>query len=166
MGIDYSFSLGIGFTVDPEELSEALRKIHAKEVPEKFHMEDRFDPKTGAKVGQEKVIDEEATIAWFVGKEEYEYEQEFLEAFFESRGMAYSDNGGMSEADVAYITVPVKHTGEDDFDGGRVFTGSSILYSVATSKSTQSTLKKIKAFLKKLGLDVGEPKIFIESRVS
>jgi hypothetical protein len=30
MGIDYSFALGIGFTVDPEELSEALRNDNAR----------------------------------------------------------------------------------------------------------------------------------------
>jgi hypothetical protein len=166
MSIDFSFALGIGFTVDPEELSEALRKANTKVVPEKFHMEDRFDPKTGAKLAPVKVVDEDETVSWFVGKEEFEYEDEFLEEFFNRKGMTYSDNSGMSEASVAYVTVPVKHTGEDDFDDGNITCGSSIAYSVATSKSTQNCLKKIKKFLQSLGLEVGEPKIFVESRVS
>lgn len=155
MGIDYSFALGIGFTVDPEELSEALRKDNTKLIPEKSHMEDRFDPKTGPKLASVKVVDEDETVSWFIGEEEFEYENEFLEEFFHRKGMAYSDDSGMSEASVAYVTVPVKHTGEDEFDGGRVNCGSSIAYSVATSKSTQNGLKKIKKFLQSLGLEVG-----------
>lgn len=165
MGIDYSFSIGIGYVVSYDSLVEALEPWAVK-TEDDFHMEDRFDPKTGKKIGQEKVVDFEGETTYKLGKKKFEYEDEFLEALFDSFGAEYSNDGGMSEATVAYITVKTEHTGEDDFDGGRVFAGSSILFSEAMATKTKAALKKLAKQLTKMGLEPGEAKIFIENSVS
>src|SRR5271157_2382087 len=55
MGIDYTANLVYGFEIDEDEVQGIWRKT--EKDPGEFHMEDRFDPKTGNKIKQEKVWD-------------------------------------------------------------------------------------------------------------
>lgn len=50
--------IAIGFEFSSEELAD----VFGEQVVEESHMEDRFDQRTGKKVGQVKVVDEEARI--------------------------------------------------------------------------------------------------------
>lgn len=57
MGMSFSFYLRVGFELSEDE---ALAPFYHKEITEDeglFHLEDRFDPKTGSKVAPEKVWD-------------------------------------------------------------------------------------------------------------
>src|SRR5881628_730959 len=60
MGIDYRVKIGIGFHYDQ---AEALRPF-AREWPEESGWEDRFDPRTGAKLAPVRVIVKRAKIEY------------------------------------------------------------------------------------------------------
>ena len=57
MGIDYSFDLCFGYKVDYEDVVDALATVKHTKTDGVFHMEDRFDPRTGQKLKQVKVWD-------------------------------------------------------------------------------------------------------------
>jgi len=57
MGVDYSQAVKIGFLFSIEDIDEKF----AVTVPEQFHMEERFDPKTGVKITPVKIIDRRET---------------------------------------------------------------------------------------------------------
>jgi Domain of unknown function (DUF4419) len=64
MGIDYTASLVYGFEIDEDDVQRIWRK--SEKDPGEFHMEDRFDPKTGKKIKQEKVWDRKpSTKSWY-----------------------------------------------------------------------------------------------------
>ena len=57
MGIDYGFDLCFGYKVDYEDVINALATVKHTKTDGVFHMEYRFDPKTGQKLDQIKVWD-------------------------------------------------------------------------------------------------------------
>ena len=66
MSIDHNASLGLGWVFTREELN----KNFEVEVAEEFHMEDRFDSKTGQKLAPVKVIDRVGgNVLMFEGEE-------------------------------------------------------------------------------------------------
>ena len=64
MGIDYRYSLCMGFEIPAAMVEDSYLK--EDKIPGTFHMEDRFDPKTGVKLTAEKVWDKKATtVIWY-----------------------------------------------------------------------------------------------------
>jgi len=163
MGIDYSFSLDIGYKISGEDLPDSMRKL----TEEKSHMEDRFDPKTGKKLAPAKVVDEEGGLECFLldGKE-IEDTYELAEALADKLGCDVDCEHGYSGEDFSItFSLQLERTDEDDCDWGRVAIGSSILFDEATSAKARAALKKLGKDLKKLGIDPGPAKIMIGSSV-
>jgi hypothetical protein len=48
MGIDYTFYLRVGYTLNQDDVMKPYSSLHE----EKFHYEDRFDPKSGKNLSQ------------------------------------------------------------------------------------------------------------------
>jgi hypothetical protein len=67
MSTNYSFRLSVGFEIGYDQ----ILKKYGKYLPEMSHMEDRFDPRTGKKSGQEKVVDHEAGVRVVIGGESF-----------------------------------------------------------------------------------------------
>jgi len=161
MGIDYSASLGIGFVVSNDD----LLKPFTVETEEKFHMEDRFDPKTGKKLAPVKVIDEEGGETYEFEGERYEDTYELFDAMGKKLGCEIANQGGYSNGETLYVFVDgVEHTGEDDCDDGRFSVGTSVLFDeVARQKSA---LDKLAKAFKKYGIDLGPAKVFVAWDIS
>ncbi len=58
MGTDYTFNLAISFKFIEKDLVKAF----GRKTIEQSHHEERFDPKTGKKIDDELVIDEEEEL--------------------------------------------------------------------------------------------------------
>lgn len=158
MGIDYSFYLAIGFIVDKQEL---LRPF-ATEVKEQFHMEDRFDPKTGVKLEPVKVIDSDGGTQYSLDGQIFDENSEYevLEGLEDLLGCSITLGGGYSDNKTAYVSVNFETTGEDDVDEGRVSVGPSVTFEeVAKAQVRALDLKKR---LNELGVkSLGKPKVYI-----
>ncbi len=159
MGISYSFCLGIGFTVDFDTLGNCFRQV----VDEVFHMEDCYDSKTGQKLEPVKIVDKKTEDCFVFENETFDYASDVGIQIALKLGCEYSDNGGMGEPTLAYFTVPLDHTDDDDIDQGNITVSSSILYDQATSTKTKQAVKKLGQALKEFGLNPSQAKILVRS---
>jgi hypothetical protein len=142
MGMNWDWSLVVGFVVDTDDLLMPFKQ----EVEESSHLEDRFDPYTGAKLSdQVKVIDQKAGEKYFLDGVSYDDESEFVEA------LAHEAN--------CEITLH-----------GDFCTGEGMTYSIEPKRSCQESLtfKEIaelapeaerirQVFKVRFGVDLGEP---------
>ncbi len=160
MGIDYSFSLAVGFVVAMDSLVKPF--IVKKE--EKFHMEDRFDPKTGKKIGQAKVVDQSAEEEYAYKGETYECRYEMFEALEVDLDCSINSGGGYSDGKTAYISVEFE-TDDSGEDYGRVCVGGKATFEeVAKCKKKCADLKKT---LTKLGVSsLGEAMVYVSPNIS
>lgn len=158
MSIDYSFGLMVGFRFSPGELDD----VFGKKVPEKSHMEDRFDPKTGKKLAPEKVVDREAGLVYvFQGKEledgEYHVYEELANAIAGHVGCNY-DISGCDGNDMVIFGPSIKYM-EEGTDWGHIGTSGPLPLDAVVKAAPK--LKQIATKLKKLGLVPGKAGIFI-----
>ena len=65
MGMRWATSLVVGFVVDREELEDPFKR----KMPAETHLEDRYDARTGKKVGQVTVVDKEVREDFFFNEE-------------------------------------------------------------------------------------------------
>ena len=72
MSTEYSFHVAVGYEVSFKELARG----RLKRLREKSRLEDRFDPRTGKKTGQEKVVEREAGTYLVIGDDSYSIEFE------------------------------------------------------------------------------------------
>lgn len=118
MGINYSISLAVGYVLTYDELFDPFT-VRTGEVA---HMEDRYDPKTGAKLLPEKVIDSPAREAIIVdGKEWDDYHAiEFICDKLGDVRYWMRDDGGDTEYIIGVDLGEISPSGVDK-DWGRVF---------------------------------------------
>ncbi len=121
MGIDYGADIGIGYIINLDDLLAPFRV----ETEEKFHLEDRFDQKTGKKLEPAKVVDVEAGEAFVFEGQTYEEGYELYEAMAEKLNCSIQNTGGYTDGETLFVTVHAEYTCEDGCDGGRFFVGSS-----------------------------------------
>lgn len=159
MGIDYSVNLGIGYIIDSEDLFAPFRV----DIPEKSHMEDRFDPKTGKKIAPVKVVDEEACEEYEYKGKRYEDVYDLSHALAKDLECGISNNGGYSDGDTYYVTVDVA-TDDSGLEEGRFIVGGAAKFDDVTAMRAQLT--KLKKAFKKLGIDLGEAKVFPQWDIS
>lgn len=76
MGIDIDQSISIGFVLEEDE----IKQVFGVATPEVSHMEDRFDPKTGAKLEPKKVIDTHSYTTFTLENKKFDGEYELMEA--------------------------------------------------------------------------------------
>lgn len=150
MGIDCCFHIGFGYTVNAEDVYSKYRIT----FPEESHMEDRFDPKTGRLVGQEKVIDEFETTTYTFDSRHCEEEEDLEGALAD-----HLDCDVRVHGDTMFFTVNVKQTGEDEFAVDDAVTTGSVLFKDV--KGLDSKLKKLADRMKKLGIKPGKAKVFV-----
>jgi len=117
MGIDYTVRLAVGFRISDAD----LMKRFAKKEPEKSHMEKRFDPKTGKRLKDEKVIDYEGGEFLYDidGKEETD-ETSLLEQICEKIGGKVTyvfDGTGYNDVTEYIIGPDLPEVGEAYEDG-------------------------------------------------
>ncbi len=161
MGIDYSAEILVGFTLD----AETVHKVFQVKTPGKFHMEDRFDPKTGAKLKSEKVWDEHPeTRLMYKGEEYYQFEgfEELLEELIDCQ---VSTIGSYPCGKLEYVfhpAMPSPSNGGEDM--GKVTFGPSYWYKDLLP--LEPRFRRIKAALKKIELDVGEPEVKLSVTIS
>lgn len=150
MGIDYTIHLAVGFRISEEELVEAF-SVRTEEVS---HMEKRFDPRTGERLADEKVVDRKAgtTLMWDgedIGDEIELAEQVAKKAGCEYWGHGAPQYGGATE----YIFGPKFET-TPSLDEGKVTCGGAV--ELGTFIDATFNLNEIKHALEALGLKPGK----------
>ncbi len=154
MGISYSANIFLGYVMSVED----VQKPFVIKTEGKFHMEDRFDPKTGDKVKTVKIWDEKPSKGLFYKGQEFEMHEGFEELLEELLDCRVTLSGSFCTGDFQYIIHPEMPSpssgGEDE---GRVTFGPS--YWFKDFLSLEIRLKRIKGALQKLGLAPGEPEV-------
>jgi hypothetical protein len=127
-------------------------------------MEDRFDQKSGKKLASVKVVDSEAGEKYvFEGKDFDDDQYEFLDMLAGKLKCSIANGGGYSNGETLYISVDFD-VANDGTDEGRVTCGGS-----ASIKNIAKAIKQAEALKKKLaklGVKVGEPRVFIQPDIS
>jgi hypothetical protein len=168
MGINYTASLVYGYEIDENTVQAIWKK--SKKDPGEFHMEDRFDTKTGQKLKQEKVWDRKPSIdTWYEmdGKVVEEPDPEDWEGFLsEIVGCHVTLSGSFPSGELSYVfrvNNSVGYKNADDY-------GHITIYNNAITQAELGRLMpaamELKARLQKLGLQVNDPKIFITMMIS
>lgn len=167
MSCSYAFYLRVGFEIPTEELKKVF--VHKTVVHEEgaFHMEDRFDPKTGAKLAPVQVWDKRSktkTDRWWVidGKRYEDWEDEIMTRVFakllgcnvDNYWQAYGSDGGGS---FGFYPHP---PGDVDVDSGK-FSISNTSMSYQQVKELEPKLIELKQKLLDLGINPGEATIFL-----
>ncbi len=160
MGIDYSFSLAVGFVVEMDSFTKPFIVV----AEEKSHMEDRFDPKSGKKLAPVKVIDQAEEQAYVYKGTTYEDQFELLEALEEDLGCSINNGGGYLDGKTAYISVNFE-TDDSGEDYGRVCVGGKATFAeISACKVKCVALKKA---LSKLGVSsLGETMVYVSPNIS
>lgn len=154
MSTDTDNYVVVGFVIDVQ----CFFKPFFRARKEKWHMEDRFSPKTGKIVGQEKVVDVEAGCdVVFLDKvyagpkspDDYwcpdprEVDDVFV-ALEEHLDASLNVSGNYAEGGPFFVNV----------ESGRLKTKEGVV-DIAAAHDSLSDLKRIEKKLKKLGIDPG-----------
>lgn len=163
MGIDYTFYLRVGFSLDQEDVEKAYSAFHE----EKFHYEDHFDPKNGNKLKPMKIFDE---VGGFYLLVEYEGEiyEDILELvqetdFFHKKfdcevSIPFDCRDNANE-----INFYLETSNPEAIGCGRVNVSNTNI-PISRIEDNKEKLFELKAKLEKeFNIYVGEPRIFIES---
>ncbi len=145
MGHEYSSSVVIGFTMDQDDFLMPFKTT----TEEKFHMEERFDQKTGKKLKPTKVIDEESIEAYLVDGVTHEDSYDALDALATIVDCNISSHGNACTGEYFMVGIEPKYAcvGEDEVP-------------LTEIPKLMEDCKRIKAiFSKKFGTDLGEPVI-------
>lgn len=168
MGIDYSCSLVYGFEFDQKEVEGLFCKKNKD--PGSFHMEDRFDAKTGAKVAPEKVWDKKpSTEKWYEidGEKFDDIDSEEWEKILEEKlGCHVEMFGSWPSGELTYvfhINPSVGWKEADDY--GKVTVYNNVIGQDELAEMMPEAMK-LKSKLKEMGLNPPEPMIFIATRIS
>ncbi len=161
MGIDYSFFPVVGFVVDEAAL-EPLVNV----VGELYHLEDRYDQKTGAKLEPVKIVDSQEKRGYALEGEAMVNSEgdpmDFCETCEEiSRKIGCAAQICGSDSNSSYFAVfgPKIKPVEDhplSMDDGRISSEPPLLFSDVVASSAIE-MARIRAELTILGVKVDEP---------
>lgn len=166
MSIHYSFYLRAGFNVPTEDLKKLFEQKTVTHEEGSFHMEDRFDSKTGQKVEPVKIWDKKPktkTERWWVidGERFDDWEDEIMTRVFEEKLGCHVDYYwqayGNDPSFGFYIHDP---NNDDSMDEGR-FAIHNLSMDYAAVCAMQPKLAELKQKLQAMGVDPGEPEIFL-----
>lgn len=180
MGTYYTLNLRVGFEISEKDTIAPLLRHSEKVVcegsPGEYHMEDRFDPKTGKKTTPVQVWTKKPTermvsrTEWmeFDGKkyEEYEWEdpdhiQELLSAKLECNvDHRFDVTSEVESWFIFYLHKKGKSGSGYKFDIGL----SELPYQEVFEM--KNSLYELRNRMIKLGLPVGDPKVFIAQDAS
>ncbi len=166
MGTHYSFYLRVGFEISEKDLLKPFRRSSSTHTEGVFHMEDRFNIKTGNRLEPVKVWDTKpktTTKKWLEinGERLEDWDPDGLTASFKEMIGCNVDYFWKScEQDgETYVFYPhsTEH-GEDDY-GNISISNRSMDYQTVVGLEPQ--LKEIKNKLEALGIIVADAKVFI-----
>lgn len=143
MGMNWESALVIGFVVDRDDLEMPFKK----EVPEKWHMEERFSSRTGKPLDPIKVVDREACEEFFLNDENLGDDSELLiEALEKEVDCSICLHGDMcSGEDLVYSIEP---------NGA---SGGMTLKEIGELQEECDRIRK--AFKSRYGIDLDEPTV-------
>ena len=170
MGIDYSFYLRVGYTLTESEVAAPFSRELVVKDDGSFHMEDRYDSKTGAKLNPVVVWDRKPKNykeKWYeVDEEKLEaWEPEDIERFFEKKlpgcnvQCIYSFVGDENY----FIFYPHEDEGPG-LNKSRVSVYNCSM-DFETVKNLEVPLKNLKDSLESFGYKVGKAKVFVASMI-
>lgn len=168
MSVSYKLRLCFGYEIKESIAMAPFLKSHTEVKDGIFHMEDRFDPKTGVKVNPEKIWDVKPinrTTRWYeIGNHRIE-EHDALEAIssLEQHYDCYVECFGSfvaanSTKFVFYVNEPISW--KDAADYGRFSVYNDLISLDEISKLTPKVLE-LKRKLEADGLKVDEPRCFL-----
>jgi len=160
MSTDYCFANRVGFEFSVKELQKAF----GFKIREKSHKEDRFDPKTGAKLQPEKVVDVEEHIGYkFLGKvikdSDYEEVEELSNLIARHLKCLYNTSDGYNGVVSVVFGPKMPRVLRDGDSFGHVDGPASYPFDAIAKMAPE--LKRIEKGLKKLGLQPGKAGIFV-----
>lgn len=173
MGLSYSLRLVVGFEISKEELNSVLLKQDSCKEEGIFHMEDRFNPKTGVKVNPEKVWDKKPkthTKKWYEingQTHDFNMDPETLEAILEESFSCHVERFGSyptGEFTFAfYLNKPASY--KEATDTGR-YTIYNDSVDVDEVNNLLPKLKELELKLKAAGFNVKGPRVFVAQMCS
>ena len=148
MGYSVSHSICIGFRFSFREATEPF----VTRTPEEFHMEPRFDPKTGKPAGEEKIVDKHGYETYRIGDFEYEDYHRLFDTLAASCRCGWGVLGSYClSMDENKIVIYVEMPSEIDTGDGMDTNGSFKLNDVVAA---QSKVKQLEKNLTSLGMDL------------
>jgi len=151
MSIDYSFELALGFRVTREE----VEKLFGQKLPEKSHTEPRYDSKTGERLDDVQVLDDEAELQLIWNSVEYDSCEELLDTVFGTIGVEVHLGGSQLSDEEHYIIGPgLATTGDREDIDSHITLGADVIPS--DMLAAISVLPSIERFMKRLGFDTSE----------
>lgn len=169
MSTSYSFYIRVGFQISTNELMSFFKHQAINEEEGVFHMEDRFDPKTGVKVEPVKIWDKKPKTHtetwWEIEGERFEdWEDEFITKFLEEKlgcGVdAYWQSSGHSDRWL-YGFYPHPHNNKVKMGDGYKFSIHNTNMDYKEVCEMQTKLQELKEKLQAMGLNPGDAKIFV-----
>ena len=167
MGIDYSYNLCMGFEVPEGTVHAKFRKT--EEFPGTFHMEDRYDPKTGTKLEQVKVWDQKPTsVTWYEvdGQKYTDPETECWEDILSEKfGCHVETYGCYLSGELNFVfDVSAQVSYKDARSEGRITFYNESLSCEEVFRLMPAALI-LQSRLEEAGFKVGKPRIFLAERV-
>lgn len=162
MGVHYSFSLQVGFRFDQEDVHQHFRTV----IPAIFHMEDRYDTRTGQKTGQVKVYDRHETSYIEINGEHLDDDSEAVsQALATLLDCDVETGGSYSSGDLEYFFMPHRtKKSESPLDYGHVSIHNPSM-SFFEVRQMFAPLAKIELKLREIGLKPSEPQVYIGSSI-
>jgi hypothetical protein len=159
MSTDYSARLGIGFVFKTNDINDKFWE----EVPEKSHMEDRFDPKTGKKMAPVKVVDQErGSVLKFHGKT-YEDIDVLVSAIAKMARCSYDMFGYEQEEGFVSFCLRFKPRKNYAIDFGNISMGGELYLSEVLKMGPK--LAEIRQRLISMGLKPKQAEVFVAHSV-
>lgn len=163
MGLDYNFALRVGFSFKEKDFN----KVFLKKEAGKYHLEKRFDPRTGNPISPEKVWDEHPSDHLEIAGERFEslmefcYESNWVEKHLQCE-IERSDTEKYGDYLVNfYIKPPYK---QNNVSMGNISLQHGSI-SLEMFQQMLPQLTELKKKLEALGLSPGEPQIFVSYSV-
>lgn len=167
MSTHYSFYLRVGFNVDLENLKKLFEHNNVVHQEGVFHMEDRYDQKTGAKLVPAIVWDKKPkTIKerwWVIGDERFEdWDDETMTRVFEEKLDCFVDyywqSCGDSPSYSFYLHDP---NNKDQIDTSRGVVIHNTIMDYTAVCAMQPGLAELKQKLQAMGIYPGDPQVFL-----
>jgi hypothetical protein len=167
MSVHYTFYHRVGFNVSVEHLKQVFGHKNVTHEEGSFHMEDRFDPKTGVKLDPVKVWDKKPkthTERWWIidGERFDDWEDDPMTRVFEEKLGCHVDyyrqaDGGEDPSFGFYLHDP---NNDDQIDEGK-FAIHNLTMDYAAVCAMQPKLAELKQKLQAMGIDPGEAQVFL-----
>jgi len=167
MGVNFHFSLEVGFEVSEDQFEKTF--LYSEEKEGSFHMEKRFDPKTGKEVAPVKVWDVVPKTESYVQIQGVRYDCDLYELVQSNvlGDLLQCCVDSRHDGNTMYIFSPLpffSNRNKPYEDYGRVS-----LYEVEVTVdkviSMKDSLEALRLKLIDLGLDPGPAKVFISRSV-